>query len=425
METRRVPGKLGKGFTYTNGDGYFFKINGRRNGNVYMKCTECNMRGKLEGERLIVNATGLHSHPPDYVTEKVLLLKQDCKEEAKKMLGGKIQSVFTQACDRADEGARSEITFESCRSSMYRARSEQHPPVPQDFEEFESSLVDQRYSDKYGKCPDGSLMTRGLVGPSGHRSLVFTSDLMLNIMVAALWLFIDGTFASRPDTPPSRQLLVISALYQGMVRNELKVEFIRKLTVTYANLRILFFLQLFPVCYALMESKSEVAYRALFAFVKDLAPSLAPENIVTDYEAAFVPVIRDVFPSTIHQGCWFHFCQALHRHLGFLGLITFVKRNFNALTVIRMCYVLPLLPSNKMIFGLNAIEYVAHMNGILGELQPFLDYVRETWMVRIGTDLVSVHRSKHRTNNFSESSHKALQDRIGTIRPGVWDFVSK
>jgi len=101
---------------------------------------------------------------------------------------------------------------------MYRARADKHPPVPQDFEEFESLLVDPRYVDKYGKCPDDSFMTRGIVGPIAHRSLVFTSNLMLNIMMSALWLFIDGTFASRPDTPPSRQLLVISALYHGMVR---------------------------------------------------------------------------------------------------------------------------------------------------------------------------------------------------------------
>lgn len=111
--------------------------------------------------------------------------------------------------------------------------------------------------------------------------------------------------------------------------------------------------------------------------------------------------------------------------MGFLGLTSFVKLSFNAMTVVRMCYVLPLLPAAKMVEGLNAIEYVAHMNGILGDLKPFLDYVRETWLERIGPHLVSVHRSKHRTNNFSESSHKALQDRIGTIRPGTWDFISE
>lgn len=89
-----------------------------------------------------------------------------------------------------------------------------------------------------------------------------------------------------------------------------------------------------------------------------------------------------------------------------------------------MCYVLPLLPASKMIEGLNAIEYTANING-LGDLNIFLQYVRETWLTRVGPEMLTVHRSKHRTNNFVESYHKSLQDKIKSQRPGVWPFTSK
>ena len=89
-----------KGVTYTNGDGYYFKINIKRNGNIYMVCVDCNMRGKLVGNQLIVNS-GTHCHPPDPLAEKVSNLKQNCKEESKKTLGGKMGNGFSQTCEKS------------------------------------------------------------------------------------------------------------------------------------------------------------------------------------------------------------------------------------------------------------------------------------------------------------------------------------
>ena len=36
---------------------------------------------------------------------------------------------------------------------------------------------------------------------------------------------------------------------------------------------------------------------------------------MTDFEAALVDPIADVFPETRHQGCWFHYCQLLQLQL--------------------------------------------------------------------------------------------------------------
>lgn len=60
METRQVPGLKGKGKTFTRGDGYYFNAN---NG-VYVKCAECNLRGKLVEGELVINA-GDHTNLPD------------------------------------------------------------------------------------------------------------------------------------------------------------------------------------------------------------------------------------------------------------------------------------------------------------------------------------------------------------------------
>lgn len=43
--------------------------------------------------------------------------------------------------------------------------------------------------------------------------------------------------------------------------------------------------------------------------------------------------------------------------------------------VLGMCYVLPLLPAERIVEAMNAIEYIASMNALV-DLEPFLAYVR-------------------------------------------------
>ena len=86
MATRAVPRVKGKGTTFTRGDGYYFKINSKSNGNAYVICTKCNVRGKLVEGQLQLNS-GDHSHPPGFSLETVAKLKAECKGESRSKLG--------------------------------------------------------------------------------------------------------------------------------------------------------------------------------------------------------------------------------------------------------------------------------------------------------------------------------------------------
>ena len=39
-------------------------------------------------------------------------------------------------------------------------------------------------------------------------------------------------------------------------------------------------------------------------------------TIISDYDAGFRPAVRNAIPYAKHQGCYFHFCQAVDRNLG-------------------------------------------------------------------------------------------------------------
>jgi hypothetical protein len=92
-------------------------------------------------------------------------------------------------------------------------------------------LIDPKFKERFGQCVDGTSFNQGLIGPQGDRSLVFATASMLNVMVASLWLFMDGTFSARPSNPPTRQFFVILALHQSVVSHNrgsfdiLRIEF--------------------------------------------------------------------------------------------------------------------------------------------------------------------------------------------------------
>lgn len=71
----------------------------------------------------------------------------------------------------------------------------------------------------------------------------------------------------------------------------------------------------------------------------------------------------------------YHLFQALYRKIRSLALTDYIETTLTAAMVLGMCYVLPLLPAERIVEAMNAIEYVASMNALV-DLEPFLAYVR-------------------------------------------------
>jgi len=65
-----------------------------------------------------------------------------------------------------------------------------------------------------------------------------------------------------------------------------------------------------------------------------------------------------------------------------MGFHDLVRSNPHAAAVLRMCYVLPLLPHDQMAHGLTIIASIANLNS-LDTLQLFLDYVKGMRMNRV------------------------------------------
>ncbi|KRZ75042.1 hypothetical protein T10_5513 [Trichinella papuae] len=98
-------------------------------------------------------------------------------------------------------------------------------------------------------------------------------------------------------------------------------------------------------------------YQQLFtihAFVAVLRVNLNPQTIC-DFETALIPVIQGYFLNTRVQGCYFHFCQAVHRKVGELGLKTRYRTELETKRKIKMLLATAFLPVPQVDTGVSQL----------------------------------------------------------------------
>ena len=75
-----------------------------------------------------------------------------------------------------------------------------------------------------------------------------------------------------------------------------------------------------PCVYALLPNKQQVAYTRLFDITKQHHHSLAPRNVMVDFEIAALNAIDTSFPDANKKECVFHLSQAIFLKIQSLGL---------------------------------------------------------------------------------------------------------
>ena len=175
--------------------------------------------------------------------------------------------------------------------------------------------------------------------------------------------------------------------------------------------------------HALMESRSEEGYRDLFTLLRQLAPNLDPEYLVTDFERAQQVALQSAFPRARLTGCLWHFSRAVCRNVRALGLHAIVRDFENARRIVRMSMGIPLAPADRLQEALNCVLVEARRLDLLDQFQDFFQYIRQTWILGVGSTL-SVFGVRHRTNNIAECHHRNLNARL-VRRPNIWRFLGK
>lgn len=222
-------------------------------------------------------------------------------------------------------------------------------------------------------------------------------------------IYVDGTFSLSPDL--YYQILVILAEREGYV---------------------------FPVCYALLPSKTSKIYDRMIQLLRNAWPALDPSAISTDFEKGLMNSFATAFPKAQLHGCFFHLVKNMKQKLADLHLLSRYNKDPDFALAARMVTGLAFIPPSSLD---NAIAELAVY--LPQELMPLLKWfekfyvgdllrvlpggriVRKTPMFPVScwTVFERTLLGEARTNNYAESAHKRLQTEFAVKHPSLWRLI--
>ncbi|CAG7828019.1 unnamed protein product [Allacma fusca] len=120
-----------------------------------------------------------------------------------------------------------------------------------------------------------------------------------------------------------------------------------------------------------------------------------PATVTTDFEQALINAFTQKFPTSRHQGCFFHFTQCIWRRIQPLpGTCKEYKSNDLFAQNIKTLAALAFLPVKDVVFGFESWNfYEVTFNG------------------------------EARSNNSLEGWHRGFSSRLGGEHPNIWRFI--
>lgn len=119
---------------------------------------------------------------------------------------------------RANINVAARVTPKNMRTAINRARNHLYPRVSVSLYNL-GNLLQQGQNNNITATIDGrdNIFDGSVNLPNGTSSVVFASRRMKRFMRRVRMVFADGTFASRPNVPPSAQVLQLSAVVRNHV----------------------------------------------------------------------------------------------------------------------------------------------------------------------------------------------------------------
>jgi len=101
---------------------------------------------------------------------------------------------------------------------------------------------------------------------------------------------------------------------------------------------------------------------------------------MADFEEASVSAFQEVFGNITVSGCWFHYAQALMKHVNKEGLKEDYTRDEDVGSVVHCLMSLPLLPPREIAYALSDTRaQLAADSEHASRLQPTMDRQALSW----------------------------------------------
>ena len=373
---------VGRVLTTQNGNKY---IKSKITGNLmYLRCVlfrdGCKGTSKLNLETNLITSIHSHNHNVEKYKTEVYELEAKCKTMARKSQTS-LRRIFDDVT-RHDPCA-SDVSFNECESSLYRARRKLHPKIPLSAPEFVEMLPTTTLG-KYYKYS----VTR-----SEQTAVIFYSEQMQTTLNEVTNIQFDGTFFTVPA-----QFFQLWTIFVSVGRHTL------------------------PAVHCLLTAKTQELYQAVLDCICINIPQFQPLASMSDWEPAARNAFKLVFPQAKNFGCWFHYTQRIWAKSQKLGLIQSFADNSDVTAYIKRLMTIPFLPAPLIIPTFNLLLLPNIKNTEKIKLEKLKKYIEKHWMRQITPQELSIHEINIATNSGAESYHSKLKSIIRTSHPRIWTF---
>lgn len=284
-----------------------------------------------------------------------------------------------------------------------RAKTNPHPPNPKCREDLVLPSI-YRQTQKRENF---------LIQDSGepNRFLIFGTDRNLDLLEECTEWFADGTFF-RKNKSLFSQLYTIHGRYEGTV---------------------------VPLVYIFLPNKSKEIYLTVLMELKRLRPGIEPQRMMVDFEIGFTLACQEVFPNVRIKGCYFHFCQAILRHMQESSLKSLYDRDLELAHEIKKICALIFVPPNNVLSSYEKLKKSSYYAENIEVLSELLLYVEKTWIgtpkrrnrgqiaplfdIEMWNHYSSVVNGEPRTNNNVEGWFRRLSSRASKNNSTFWTFL--
>uniref|UniRef100_A0A0A9WPV1 Cytochrome P450 71C3 n=1 Tax=Lygus hesperus TaxID=30085 RepID=A0A0A9WPV1_LYGHE len=118
-----------------------------------------------------------------------------------------------------------------------------------------------------------------------------------------------------------------------------------------------------------MSCKEKPSYVKVLELLRD-AFDLTPSTVVSDFESSLRGAGRQVHPNAVLYGCWFHFAQAIIKHVAVSGLKPYLNTDQAFGNIIRRLRAIALLPPDDIEAGFAHVQCVIQEAGMTRLLEP-------------------------------------------------------
>nr|CAI5859465.1 unnamed protein product [Callosobruchus analis] len=137
----------------------------------------------------------------------------------------------------------------------------------------------------------------------------------------------------------------------------------------------------YPAIFVLINKKTRGIYKKIFQYIHDtLAPQLRPADIVTDYEANLYYALGEIYVESCIGGSVFYYTQNLYKKICTLNLCKDLETDSYFRNVYHMLLMLPLLPVNTILDGLNNLEAQSMQMKLYERVKPLENRINENVM---------------------------------------------